>query len=108
MRQLLYQLHVFVKYHSVFLCCSDLSFTIFLFWYFSKFFKCLVFESSGEEETPYHPVRLPFAVCLSAVLSTWLSPSFLVCLTVSPPVFPIKVGEIINSVALPSPISAPC
>lgn len=86
----------------MFLCCSDLRKqpethrsdpvnTMFLFWYFSKFLKCFVYESSGEQETPSHSVS-----CLSFFLTFFLSFCQLFCqhafhpgsLTVSPPVSP--------------------
>lgn len=46
--------------------------TIFLFWHFTEHFERLVYESSGGEETPSHPVCHPLP--LSAVLSACWPP----------------------------------
>ena len=61
-------------------CLTIIVNTIFILWYFSKSFKCLVYESSCEEETPFHSVLLSLLHChalplprLSAVLSTCFS-----------------------------------
>lgn len=63
--------------------------TIFLFWHFSKFCKCLVYESPGDVETPPHSVSLAFLLdsfSLRQLCCPRLSPCFTACPTVSPPV----------------------
>lgn len=76
--------------------------TVSLFWHFSKFFKRLVYESSGEDETPPHSVSPSFLfLFLSAVyMLSCLSDCLTTCL-------PLTV-QIINSVAVPSVVLHLC
>lgn len=68
--------------------------TTFHIWHFSKFFKCLVYESSGEQETFSHTVWLPFLRLSflrgSSLIFSPLCQLCCICVTVSPPVFPSK------------------